>query len=47
MGSIAGSRRSPEGGKWQPTLVFLPEKIHEQEESGRLESMGSQRVRHD
>ena len=25
-GSIPGSGRSPGGGKWQPTLVFLPEK---------------------
>ena len=25
-GSILESGRLPEGGKWQPTLVFLPEK---------------------
>jgi len=33
--------RSPGGGKWQPTPVFLPEKFHGQEEPGRLPSMGS------
>ena len=26
MGSIPGSVRSPGGGNWQPTPVFLPEK---------------------
>ena len=33
--------------KWQPTPVFLPGKSHGQKEPGRLQSMGSQRVRHD
>ena len=33
--------------KWQPTPVFLPGKIPWMEEPGRLQSMGSQRVRHD
>ena len=36
--------------KWQPTLVLLPEKFHglrASSEPGRLQSMGSQRVRHD
>jgi len=33
--------------KWQPTPVFLPEKIPWTEESGRLQSMGLQRVGHD
>ena len=33
--------------KWQPTPVFLPGKIPWTEEPGRLQSMGSQRVRHD
>ena len=33
--------------KWQPTPVFLPGKIPQTEESGRLPSMGSQRVGHD
>ena len=32
--------------KWQPVLVFLPGKLHGQK-SFRLQSMGSQRVRHD
>ena len=27
---IPGSGRSPGGGKWQPTPVFLPEKSHGQ-----------------
>ena len=27
---IPGSGRSPGGRVWQPTLVFLPEKFHEQ-----------------
>jgi len=33
--------------KWQPTPVFLPGKIPWIVEPGRLQSMGSQRVRHD
>ena len=33
--------------KWQPTPVFLPGKIPWMEEPGRLQSMGSQRVRYD
>ena len=51
--SISGLGRSPAGGKWQPTPVFLPENFHGQEEptvgSTRwaLQSMGSLRVRHD
>ena len=32
---------------WQPTPVFLPRKSHRQEELGRLQSIWSQRVRHD
>ena len=32
---------------WQPTAVFLPGESPWTEESGRLQSMGSQRVRHD
>ena len=32
--------------KWQPTPVFLPENFYGQEPGG-LQSMGSQRVRHD
>ena len=34
--SIPGLGRFPEGGKWQPTPVFLPEKFHGQEEPGGL-----------
>jgi len=33
--------------EWQPTPVFLPEESPRTEESGGLQSMGSQRVRHD
>ena len=33
--------------KWQPTPVFLPEKVQGQEELGGLLSMGLQRVGHD
>ena len=32
---------------WQPTPVFLPGDSPQTEEPGRLQSMGSQRVRHD
>ena len=32
--------------KWQPTPVFLPGNFHG-EDSGELQSMGSQRVGHD
>ena len=32
---------------WQPTPVFLPRESPRAEEHGRLQSMGSQRVRHD
>ena len=33
--------------KWQPTPVFLPGESSQTEEPGRLQSIGSQRVRHD
>ena len=33
--------------QWQPTPVPLPGKIPWMEETGRLQSMGSHRVRHD
>ena len=46
VGLIPGCRRSPGGGRCQPTLVFLLEKLHGQEEPGGLRPMGSQRVRH-
>ena len=39
--------RSPGGGKWQPTPIFLPKNFHGQKEPGRLQSMGLQRVGHD
>ena len=39
-------RKTPWRRKWQPTPVFLPGKIPWTEEPGRLQSMGSQRVRH-
>ena len=29
VGSVAGSGRSPGGGKWQPTPALLLEKFHE------------------
>ena len=45
--SVSGLGRSPGGGKWQPTPVFLPENFHGQEESGVLQSMGTQRARRD
>ena len=33
--------------KWQPTPEFMLEKVSWTEESGGLQSMGFQRVRHD
>ena len=47
LGLMPGLGSSPGKGKWQPTVVLLPEKFHGQEEPGRLQSMGLQRVRHD
>ena len=44
-GATPESGRFPWRKKWQPTPVFLPGKIPWTEESGRLQSMGSQRVR--
>ena len=32
---------------WKPTPVFLPGESHGQMEAGRLQSIGSQRIRHD
>ena len=41
-------RKIPWERKWQPTPVFLPGKSQgERNLAGRLQSMGSQRVRHD
>ena len=45
LGLIPGLERSPGGG--QPTPVFLPRESPWTEEPGRLQSTGSQRVRHD
>ena len=45
-GSISGSGRSPAEGNGNP-LYSLAWKIPWMEESRRLQSMGSQRVRHD
>ena len=45
-GLIPGSGRSPGGGHGNP-LQFLAWEISWTEELGRLQSMGSQRVRHD
>ena len=36
-GLIPGSGRSPGGGNVHPTSVFLPEKLHRQEEPGVLQ----------
>ena len=33
--------------EWLPTLVFLPGELHGQRSRGRLQSMGSLRVRYD
>ena len=44
LGSIPGSGRSPGEGKGNP--VFLPGESPWTEEPGGLQSMGSQRVRH-
>ena len=38
--------KTPWGMKWQPTPVLLPRKIPRTEEPGRLQSMGSQDIRH-
>ena len=37
----------PWSGAWQPTPIFLPGESSWTEESGGLQSMGSERVRHD
>ena len=46
LGLIPGLGRSPGGGHGYPP-VFLPGESPWTEEPGRLQSMGSQRVRHD
>ena len=40
-------RKMPWRRAWQPTPVFLPGESPRTEEPGRLQPMGSQRVRHD
>ena len=45
-GSIPGSGRPP-WRAWQPTPVFLPGESPWTQEHGGLQSIGSQRVRHD
>ena len=40
-------RKIPWRREWLPTPVFLPGETHGLEEPGGLQSMGSQRVRHD
>ena len=45
-GSIPRSGRSPGEGEQQLTPAFLPRESHRQRLPGRLQSMGSQRVRH-
>ena len=44
LGSIPGLGRSPGGGYGNPIPVFLPGESPWTEESGRVQSMGSQRV---
>ena len=39
-------RKIPWRRAWQPTLVFLPGESHWTEEPGRLQFIGSQKVRH-
>ena len=41
------SRKDPLKREWQPTPVFLPGEFHGQRGLGGIQSMGSQRVRHD
>ena len=42
-----GLGKNPRRKAWQPTPVFLPGESPWTEVSGGLQSMGSQRVRHD
>ena len=39
-------QKDPLEREWQPPPVFLPGESHGPEEPGRLQSMGSQKVRH-
>ena len=45
-GSIPGLERSPGGGHDKPTPVFLAWRIPWTEDHGGLQSIGSQKVRH-
>ena len=45
-GSIPGSERSPGGGHGKPAPVFLAWKMPWTEDHGGLQSIGSQKVRH-
>ena len=47
LGSIPWSGRFPEEGNGYPLKYSCLEKSIDREEPGRLQSMGSQRVRHD
>ena len=47
LDSIPGLGRSPRGGAWQPTPVFLPGESPRTEEPGKLQSMEFQRIGHD
>ena len=47
MGLIPGLRRFPGGGHGNPLPVFLPGESPGTEEPGGLQSIRSQRVRHD
>ena len=46
-GSIPGSEMTPWRKAWHPTPVFFPGRTSRTEEPGGLQTMGSQRVRHD
>ena len=47
MGSTPGLGRSPGGGKWQPTLVFLPEEFHGQRSLAVYSPWRAPRAGHD
>ena len=47
MGSVPGLGRSPRGGNDNPLQYSCLENPMDREEPGGLQSMGSQRVRHD
>ena len=47
VGLIPGLGRSPAGGNWQPTPVFLPEKSHGQRSLAGFSPWHRKRVGHD